>query len=206
MENLTLIATVTIAHIIALISPGPDFIVACRNAIKYSRKIGLWTAVGFGAGVCIHVSYAFFGLTWVISKYDTLLNTIKYFGAIYLIYLGISSFFSSNSNIEQAKDEKSHKIKWHTGVKIGLLTNLTNPKASLFFLSLFTLVVGPKINPMILAVLALILVSTTVLWFSMVVIFLTNQKMRYFFEHNQKVINRLFGMILILIGIRIGLF
>ena len=142
----------------------------------------------------------------MISKYDTLLNTIKYFGAIYLIYLGISSFFSSNSNIEQAKDEKSHKIKWHTGVKIGLLTNLTNPKASLFFLSLFTLVVGPKINPMVLAVLALILVSTTVLWFSMVVIFLTNQKMRYFFEDNQKVINRLFGMILILIGIRIGLF
>ena len=81
-----------------------------------------------------------------------------------------------------------------------------NPKASLFFLSLFTLVVGPKINPMVMIVLALILVSTTILWFSMVVIFLTHMKMRYFFEDNQKVINRLFGMILILIGIRIGLF
>ena len=158
MENLTLIATVTIAHTIALISPGPDFIVACRNAIKHSRKIGLWTAVGFGAGVCIHISYAFFGLTWMISKYDTLFNTIKYFGAVYLIYLGISSLFSSNSKIEQSRDENSHKIKWYTAVKIGLLTNLMNPKASLFFLSLFTLVVGPKINPMVMAVLALILV------------------------------------------------
>ena len=114
-----------------------------------------------------------------------------------LIYLGISSLFSSNSKIEQARDENSHKIKWYTAVKIGLLTNLMNPKASLFFLSLFTLVVGPKINPMVMAVLALILVSTTVLWFSMVVIFLTHQKMRYFFEDNQKLINRLFGMILI---------
>ena len=142
----------------------------------------------------------------MISKYDTLFNTIKYFGAVYLIYLGISSLFSSNSKIEQAQDENSDKIKWYTAVKIGLLTNLMNPKASLFFLSLFTLLVGPKINPMVMAVLALILVSTTVLWFSMVVIFLTHQKMRYFFEDNQKVINRLFGMILILIGIRIGLF
>ena len=142
----------------------------------------------------------------MISKYDTLFNTIKYFGAVYLIYLGISSLFSSNSKIEQAQDENIDKIKWYTAVKIGLLTNLMNPKASLFFLSLFTLVVGPKINPMVMAVLALILVSTTVLWFSMVVIFLTHQKMRYFFEDNQKVINRLFGMILILIGIRIGLF
>ena len=59
---------------------------------------------------------------------------------------------------------------------------------------------------MVMTLLALILVSTTILWFSMVVIFLTHQKMRYFFEDNQKVINKLFGIILILIGIRIGLF
>ena len=60
LEKSHIDSVVTIAHIIALIGPGPDFIVACRNAIQYSRKIGLWTAVGFGIGVCVHVSYAFF--------------------------------------------------------------------------------------------------------------------------------------------------
>lgn len=88
-----MIATVTIVHLLALISPGPDFIVACRNAIQYSRKIGLWTAVGFGIGVSVHLSFAFFGLTWVVSQSDTLFTVVKYLGAVYLIYLGVSSFF-----------------------------------------------------------------------------------------------------------------
>jgi RhtB (resistance to homoserine/threonine) family protein len=206
MENLGLIATVTIVHLLALISPGPDFIVACRNAIQYSRKIGLWTAVGFGIGVCVHMSYAFFGLTWVISQSNFLLSSVKYLGAIYLIYLGISSLFLKNIKIKLTTDQNSDQIKWYTATKMGLLTNLLNPKASLFFLSLFTLVIGPEINPTVMTILTLILVSTTVLWFSLVAIFLTHQKMRNLFENNQKQINTFFGVILIVIGIRIGLF
>jgi RhtB (resistance to homoserine/threonine) family protein len=206
MENLGLIATVTIVHLLALISPGPDFIVACRNAIQYSRKIGIWTAVGFGIGVCVHMSYAFFGLTWVISQSNFLLSSVKYLGAVYLIYLGISSLFLKNIKIKLTTDQNSDQIKWYTATKMGLLTNLLNPKASLFFLSLFTLVIGPEINPTVMTILTLILVSTTVLWFSLVAIFLTHQKMRNLFENNQKQINTFFGVILIVIGIRIGLF
>jgi len=206
MENLGFIATVTIVHLLALISPGPDFIVACRNAIQYSRKIGIWTAVGFGIGVCVHMSYAFFGLTWVISQSNFLLSSVKYLGAIYLIYLGISSLFLKNIKIKLTTDQNSDQIKWYTATKMGLLTNLLNPKASLFFLSLFTLVIGPEINPTVMTILTLILVSTTVLWFSLVAIFLTHQKMRNLFENNQKQINTFFGVILIVIGIRIGLF
>ena len=89
---------------------------------------------------------------------------------------------------------------------MGLLTNLLNPKASLFFLSLFTLVIGPEINPTVMTILALILVSTTVLWFSLVAVFLTHQKMRNLFEDNQKQINTFFGVMLIIIGIRIAMF
>jgi len=201
-----LIATATIAHLIALISPGPDFIVACRNSIQYFRKIGLWTAVGFGIGVCVHMSYAFFGLTWMISQSDILFTTMKYLGAVYLIYLGVSSLFLKNTKIDLKTDQRVSKIKWYTATKVGLLTNLLNPKASLFFLSLFTIVIGPEVNLTVMAILALILFSTTVLWFSLVAVFLTHQKMRYLFEENQKSINRLFGVILIIIGIRIALF
>ena len=119
-----MIATVTIIHLLALISPGPDFIVACRNAIQYSRKIGLWTAVGFGIGVSVHLSFAFFGLTWVVSQSDALFTVVKYLGAVYLIYLGVSSFFSKNSKIKLTKDQNSHKIKWFEAIRMGLLTNL----------------------------------------------------------------------------------
>jgi threonine/homoserine/homoserine lactone efflux protein len=131
---------------------------------------------------------------------------MKYLGAVYLIYLGVSSLFLKNTKIDLKTDQRVSKIKWYTATKVGLLTNLLNPKASLFFLSLFTIVIGPEVNLTVMAILALILFSTTVLWFSLVAVFLTHQKMRYLFEENQKSINRLFGVILIIIGIRIALF
>ena len=61
MDSITLIGTVTLAHLLAVISPGPDFVMACRNALFYSRKTGIWTAVGFGIGIAVHISYALFG-------------------------------------------------------------------------------------------------------------------------------------------------
>ena len=201
-----MIATVTIAHLIALVSPGPDFIVACRNSIQYSRKIGLWTAVGFGIGVCFHISYVFFGLSWVVSKSDTLFNVVKYLGSVYLIYLGASSLFSQNSKINLARHQSSQKIKWFIAVKMGLLTNLMNPKATLFFLSLFTIVVGPNVNPTVFGILAFILVSSTIFWFSLVAFFLTHDKIHHLFMGYQKELNSFFGVILMVIGIRIILF
>jgi RhtB (resistance to homoserine/threonine) family protein len=206
LENLTLITTVTIAHLIALISPGPDFVVACRNAIQYSRKIGIWTAVGFGIGVCIHLSYTFFGLSWMVSQSDILFKMIKYLGAFYLIYLGISSIIYRKAKIKLTTDQNRYIVKWYSAIRMGVLTNLLNPKASLFFLSLFTIVVGPKANTTVMITLAFILVSSTVLWFSLVAIFLNHQKIRNLFEDNLKQINTLFGVILIIVGIRMGVF
>ena len=118
----------------------------------------------------------------------------------------VSSFFSKNSKIKLTKDQNSHKIKWFEAIRMGLLTNLMNPKASLFFLSLFTIVVGPGVGPTVLAILVFILVSSTVLWFSLVAVFLTHEKIQPWFVGYQKELNWLFGVILIIIGIRIAMF
>ena len=74
METLALIGTITIIHLLAVISPGPDFIMACRNSLIYSRKTGIWTAVGFGFGIMVHIFYSLAGLALIISK-SILLST-----------------------------------------------------------------------------------------------------------------------------------
>ena len=89
---------------------------------------------------------------------------------------------------------------------MGLLTNLMNPKATLFFLSLFTIVVGPNVNPTVFGILAFILVSSTIFWFSLVAFFLTHEKIHHLFMGYQKELNWFFGIILMIIGIRIILF
>jgi RhtB (resistance to homoserine/threonine) family protein len=207
LEDLILIGTVTLVHLLALISPGPDFILACRNSIQYSSNIGIWTAVGFGMGVAIHISYTLFGLTWVIAQSNFLLDLIKYLGAIYLIYLGISSIFSKRTSIQTTTEHTPHpNINRFVAIRMGFLTNLLNPKATLFFLSLFTIIIGPEVKLSVMILLSFILVSSTILWFSWVAIFLDQQKIRNLIEAYQLEFNRFFGLLLIVIGIRMGWF
>jgi threonine/homoserine/homoserine lactone efflux protein len=207
LEDLILIVTVTLVHLLALISPGPDFFLACRNSIQYSSTIGMWTAVGFGMGVAIHISYTLFGLTWASAQSNFLLDLIKYLGAIYLIYLGISSIFSKRALIQTTTEHTPHpNINRFVAIRMGFLTNLLNPKATLFFLSLFTIIIGPEVKLSVIILLSFILVSSTIIWFSWVAIFLDQQKIRNLIEAYQLEFNRFFGLLLIVIGIRIGWF
>ncbi len=197
----------TLVHLLALISPGPDFFLACRNSIQYSSTIGMWTAVGFGMGVAIHISYTLFGLTWASAQSNFLLDLIKYLGAIYLIYLGISSIFSKRTLIQTTTEHTPHLIiNRFVAIRMGFLTNLLNPKATLFFLSLFTIIIGPEVKLSVIILLSFILVSSTIIWFSWVAIFLDQQKIRNLIEAYQLEFNRFFGLLLIVIGIRIGWF
>jgi RhtB (resistance to homoserine/threonine) family protein len=190
----------------ALISPGPDFILACRNTIQYSSNIGIWTAVGFGIGVAIHISYSLFGLTLVIAQSNFFVDIIKYLGAAYLIYLGISSIFSKRTSIPITSEQPDRNINRFDAIRMGFITNLLNPKATLFFLSLFTIIIEPEVKLGVMILLSFILISSTVIWFSWVSIFINHNKIRNFIETYQLEFNRFLGLLLILIGIRMGWF
>lgn len=205
MEYLSLIGTVTLVHLLAVISPGPDFIVAVRNSLTYSRKAGIWTAVGFGAGIAVHITYSLAGLAFVISQSIILFNAIKFLGAGYLIYIGWKSLRAQSSSLEVAATERSQDISALSAVKIGFLTNVLNPKATLFILSLFTLVISPDTPLSIMAIMSAIMVGNTIIWFSLVAMLLSQQRIRSLFERFQNMFNKTLGGLLIALGIKVAL-
>lgn len=205
MEYLVLIGTVTIIHLLAVISPGPDFIMACRNSLTYSRKTGIWTAVGFGFGIGVHIFYSLAGLALIISKSILLFNTIKFLGAGYLVYIGLKSVLSKSSKIELGEQHEKEDITRFSAIKIGFLTNILNPKATLFFLSLFTLVISPETPLPIMGVMSAIMIINTMLWFSLVAVFLTQKRIRSIFEKFQGAFNKTLGGLLIALGIKVAL-
>ncbi len=205
MEYLTLIGTVTIIHLLGLISPGPDFIMCVRNSLAYSRRTGIWTAIGFGGGIAVHIFYSLAGLALVISKSILLFNSIKLLGAGYLIYIGLKSFFSKSSKIDLGEQQKKADISRLSALKIGFLTNILNPKATLFFLSLFTLVISPNTPSPVMAIMSAIMVVNTILWFSLVATFLTQKRIRSIFEKFQGVFNKTLGGLLIALGVKVAL-
>jgi len=204
MEYLTLIGTVTIIHLLGLISPGPDFIVAVKNSLTYSRKTGIWTAVGFGLGITVHIFYSLAGLALIISKSILLFNIIKYAGAAYLIYIGLKSFFSKSSIIEVGRNQKKQDITSLAAIKMGFLTNVLNPKVTLFFLSLFSMVITPGIPLLIILIMGAIMVINTVLWFSFVSVSLSQKKVRSIFEKYQNAFNKTLGGLLVALGVKVA--
>ena len=205
MEHIITILTITGINTLGLMSPGPDFIMAVRNSLTYSRKTGIWTALGFSAGITVHIAYSLLGLAIIISQSIVLFNTIKYLGAGYLIYIGIKSLRSRSGIINIGEQEKKEDIPWYQAFKIGFLTNVLNPKASLFFMSLFTFAIAPETPNWVMAILVGIMILSTALWFSLVSIFFTQHHVQKVFNKFQGIFNKTFGGLLILLGLKVAL-
>jgi len=205
MNNLILLGTIIVLHLLAAVSPGPDFLMAARNSLTYSRKTGVWTAVGFGSGIAVHIFYCVLGLAVLISKSIVLFNAIKFFGAFYLIYLGVKSILARSSRLEIGQQTKKPDISAFAAWRMGFLTNVLNPKATLFFLGLFTFVVSPQTPWSVTAASSFFMILDTVLWFSLVAVFFTNSKISNVFSRFQGLFNKFFGGLLILVGAKVAL-
>lgn len=203
MEYLPLFGSVLLIHLLAVMSPGPDFVMALRNSLTYSRKTGIYTAVGFGIGIGVHVFYCVFGLALIISTSELIFNIIKYLGVVYLTYIGVVSISSKAKDVSIGNSVHKKDISALKAIRIGFLTNVLNPKATLFFLSLFTFVIGPDVPKNIAWVLGVMMMINTTLWFSLVAIFFTQARIRALFNKYQKAFNIVFGVLLIAIAVKI---
>ncbi len=204
MTDFSLIASVTLIHLLAVISPGPDFFMALKNSLTYSRKTGVFTAVGFGLGIAVHIFYSLAGLALLISKSIVIFSIIKYLGVAYLLYIGIMSFINTPTAISIENKTHLNDISPLKAIRIGFLTNVLNPKATLFFLSLFSLVIRPDTPNVTMLIISIILIVNTTLWFSLVAVFFTQKRIRIYYNRYQKVFSKIFGGVLIAIGLKIA--
>lgn len=205
MEYLPIILTVALAHFLAVISPGPDFIMITRNSLIYSRKTGIYSAIGLGLGILVHVIYSLVGIGFIIAQSVVLFNIIKFLGAGYLIYIGYKSLTSKSSNINVSAENHQKDISKWAAVRMGFITNVTNPKATLFFLSLFTLIVTPT-TPMFIKILMGAEMSiVTSLWFMFVAYIASHSLIKSRISGVQHFAEKFIGVVLIALGIKLAL-
>lgn len=141
MEVNTLILFVIAALSINLI-PGPDVIYIVTNTMKGKMKLGIEASLGLGVGYLIHTLAAVLGLSALILNSAFLFTIIKYVGALYLLYLGITSLlncYRNNSSIC-----KNSIIKKQSNVfKQGVIVSVLNPKVAMFFLAFLPQFIDP---------------------------------------------------------------
>ncbi len=205
MEYLPLIGTVALLNLLAAVSPGPDFVMTVRNSLIYSRRSGIFTSLGISTALAIHLIYCAAGVGYIISTSPFLYSCIKFIGSGYLIYMGIGSFLTKNSKVDLSETKKETDLTRLQAFRTGFLTNVLNPKATLFFLSLFTFVISNSTPLYIILTISAIIILTAFTWFTIVSIFLTQQNVRRVFLKYEKGINRILGGFLIFLGIKVAL-
>jgi len=197
--------SISMIILLAVISPGPDFIIVTRNALRYSQRAGVMTALGMAISTLFHSTYCILGLSLIISQSILLFNLIKGAGAAYLIYLGIKGLMEKPSSDEKMQVSKARKeITAWKAFSQGLICNISNPKTICFFLALFTTIINPSTSLFKKIGFSIEIAFIHLAWFSSVAMLFAHPKLKHFLGKFQFYITKVFGAILIAFGIKIA--
>lgn len=194
-------------HLLAVMSPGPDFAMVMRNSLIYSRRTGVLAAAGLAMGIALHVTYSLLGIGLLISRSILVFNAIKWIGALYLIYIGLKSLRArpTGETTGETGSDAKQDLTIGQALRMGFLTNALNPKATLFFLALFTTVISPNTPLMFKMLYGLEMCLATFAWFAFVAIVLSHGRVNTLFARVKHRIEKVFGIVLIALGLKVAL-
>jgi len=201
---LTLFLTVALVHIVALMSPGPDFFFVSQTAVSRSRKEAMMGVLGITLGVMVWAALALLGLNLILAKMAWLHNIIMVGGGLYLCWMGyqmLRGAFKKEDN-ETSEPKMELAASGRSFVK-GLLTNLANPKAIIYFGSVFSLFVGVDVGARARLGIFLLIVLETFAWFTVVASLFALPSMRRGYQRLAKWIDGVAGALFAGFGIHL---
>lgn len=197
------IGTVVFIFAIGVITPGPNFLVTVKNAVTHSRWIGVMTAAGIALATFLHMSAGFLGVTAVIWQHQPLLIGAKIMGGGYLIYSGVRVMMAKPQGVAIVDKTATGQISPKAAFQNGFFTCLSNPKSTLFYLSMFTAVI-PQTTPVWARwVMLLLMWLTSTMWYSSVALLFSNTAVQHQYSRAERAINLLVGAIFIWLGVQI---
>lgn len=198
--------TIAVVHFLAVASPGPDFAIIVKQSLTRGRKNALCTSLGIGSGILLHVTYSLIGIGLLIASNPVYFNVLSYLAAAYLFYIGVAGLRSKPFTPSDAQTQITTKPQsFGKAFLTGFLVNGLNVKATLFFVSLFSLVISAQTPLMVQSLYGVYMAVATATWFGLLSVMLTMQKFRQKLIQYGYIIDRLMGAVLILLALKIGL-
>jgi len=196
---------VALAHLLAVVSPGPDFAVVLRQSLTHGRRTAIWTSVGVGTAILLHVGYSLLGLGLLIQSSEVWFAVVKYAGAGYIAWLGLQSLrvkARTEAEIFAGRGEAGGAglPTSRAAFVTGFVTNALNPKATLFFVSLFVMVVSPQTPKLVQVGYGVWMALGTMAWFSLVAVFFTREDVRRVFLRLGHWIDRVLGVVFLVLA------
>ncbi|MEZ4593222.1 MAG: LysE family translocator [Chloroflexota bacterium] len=132
MFEWTRLATFMLAAGLLIVAPGPAVLYVVARSVDQGKLAGIVSVLGIALGALVHSLAAAVGITAVLAASALAFSTVKYLGAAYLIYLGITTLLKKPETQEKIVVEA--KPLWQI-FRQGFVVNLLNPKTALFFLA-----------------------------------------------------------------------
>ena len=194
---------VAVLHLMAAISPGPAVLMAARTGVTEGMRTGAFLAMGIGAGAVIWAGAALFGLALVFQAAPALLWALKIAGGLYLIHMGWRMWRDANSPLDMSTGARPPRSAL-SAFRLGLMTQLSNPKPAVLFSAIFIGTV-PQGTPLwVVAALLVVVFLNEAIWNTLVARVFSFQRSKATYISLKTIIDRCFGGLLALLGVKIA--
>jgi threonine efflux protein len=196
-------AILTAVHLLAAASPGPDFAYVTRHSLVNGRRAGLLASLGIALGLSVHMVYSVAGLAAMIAHSANWMMALKLVGGAYLLWLGIQGLRSRKSAAPRLDMARAAPVSAMRQIAGGFLCNALNPKAPIYFLALFTVVLSPGLPPLTLLIYCAWMMVLQWSWFSFLALVASHHVIRDRLYAARHWIDRAFGAAMVALGLRV---
>jgi threonine/homoserine/homoserine lactone efflux protein len=187
-------------HLLASCSPGPDSLLVLRSSLTFGVRSGLMVTLGILIGVSIQIVLCLSGLALLLETLPGALRLLALAGTLYLLWIALSMWRSA------AEELNPSSLKEAPGIRMGLFTNLLNPKAFLYFVSLFSIGIPASMGLLEKGTLALALILAQGIAFSLIALVASRLQQSFTAPGRIALINKGFAIAFALLALGLALF
>lgn len=200
--DLSVLVAVSVIWGVAVMTPGPNFFITVHTAIGTTRRLSLFTVLGIVVGTLVWSISGYLGISILFKSAPMLYYSLKIIGGLYLVYVGFNLIFKRNIQ------SKSTVGKHHSAMscfRLGLLTNLLNPKTAAFMTSLFAATIPPNSTIELGVVCVIVICSISATWYSLVAAIFSYDIAKKIYEKQKRKIEKIAGAIFVGFGVNISI-
>ncbi|MDB5657400.1 MAG: Transporter [Cypionkella sp.] len=201
--TLSAFIAVALLHLMAAISPGPAVLMSARTGVTEGLRTGFFLAMGIGIGGVIWAMAALFGLNLIFQAAPALLYALKIIGGLYLIYMAWGMWQAADQPLDMAETTRPPRNAL-SAFRLGLITQLANPKPAVLFSAIFVGTVPPHTPAWVYAALLTVVFLNETIWNTLVARVFSFHRSKAAYISLKSIIDRCFGGMLALLGLKIA--
>lgn len=204
---MSLLLTICALHFVAQLSPGPDIILIAKSSASTTRRNTIHIIAGISLGIVLWVVLTLLGFTVLVEQFPWIQQVLMLIGGLFMAKMGWAMLSGGLRSLKQSsalEDVQAQSSAQKNYFLLGLFTNLSNPKTLIYFSSVFSLALSSSASDYLKAQLAVIIPLQTFLTFVLLMLLLSQPKIKAVYQRSGSYIDILSGALFLIFAMWLG--